>query len=529
MPRSSPQLLPDHLAQGATNTKLWSGALDKFNDPAFYYDPSKAGNLKTIYRFGAVPGNDLSGFWFHWTQEVHCVRGPVKGDTQERTYFTGDGVPQSTDASIATAGGTDYPTNSYDLGVPSPPAGLSVAVSGASGAPEDATNRAYAVTYVSALGEEGPPSPLTGEVQFWEGQTVTLTLIPLGPGGNLNIGTKRIYRTATGASTELDFVVELPVSDSSYIDVVLDSQLGESIQSVFWEAPPSDMVGIGAMANGLMYGFSKNLVCVSEAWLPHAWNPLNQQATNHPIIAGGHFDNTIVALTTKNPYLITGYDPRSLTMQEYDIGQGCVSARSAVNSKYGVAYASPDGLMLVGPGGYKNLTDPFMTKDQWQELTPESILGVVHEDRYFGFYDNGATQGCFLLDPNNLDVGLVYLDIYATGAFSDPMTDKLYLLVNNQIMIWDEGVAAAYLWKSKVFRTGRNSLTACRILADTYTDLVFRLYINGVIHHTETVTSDRPFRMPGGADSILYEFDLVGTDVVNQVALTSTPSELAFV
>ena len=530
MPRSSPQLLPDFLAQNAVNTKLWSGALDKFSAPLFYLDPTKTGNLKTIYRFGAVPGNDQSGFWFHWTQEVHCVRGPVKGDTQEKTYFTGGGAPKKTDSSIATSGGTNYPTNSYLLGVPSPPAGFTVALNGAAGNAEDAVDRAYAVTYVSAWGEEGPPSPLTASVQFWEGQTVTLNTLPTGPSGNYNMATKRIYRTATGSSTELDFVAEMALGTASYVDSILDSQLGETIQSIYWEPPPPDMFGLGAMANGLMYGFSKNLLCISEPWLPHAWNPLNQQATNYPIIAGGHFDNTIVVLTTKNPHLVTGYDPRSLTMQEYDIKQGCVSARSAVSSKYGVSYASPDGLMLIGPAGYKSLTEPFMTKDQWQTLKPDSILGAVHEDRYFGFYDNGTNQGCFLLDPANLDAGMVYLDVYADGVFSDPLTDKLYLLVGDQIVVWDEGIAETFTWKSKVFKLSRPTcMTVGRVLADSYNDLQLRFYVDGQVVHTQAVTDDKTFRMPAGYRERLFEFDLVGTDVVNQVDLAGSPAELPFV
>lgn len=62
-----------------------------------------------------------NGFWFHWTTLVHAVKGPVAGDTTERTYYTGDGVPKVTDSSLATAGGgTAYPNNSYTLGIPAP-------------------------------------------------------------------------------------------------------------------------------------------------------------------------------------------------------------------------------------------------------------------------------------------------------------------------------------------------------------------------------------------------------------------------
>lgn len=66
-----------------------------------------------------------NGYWFHWTAIVNALKGPIAGDTTERTYYTGDGVPKVTDSTIATAGGgTDYPNNSYTLGIPAPAAAI---------------------------------------------------------------------------------------------------------------------------------------------------------------------------------------------------------------------------------------------------------------------------------------------------------------------------------------------------------------------------------------------------------------------
>ena len=51
------------------------------------------------------------------------VSSPIIGDTTERTYFTGDGLPKMTFSPDATSGGgTDYPTVSFTLGIPVPAA-----------------------------------------------------------------------------------------------------------------------------------------------------------------------------------------------------------------------------------------------------------------------------------------------------------------------------------------------------------------------------------------------------------------------
>lgn len=70
-----------------------------------------------------------NGFWFHWLTDVDVVRSPIAGDTTERTYFTGDGAPKMTDSSLATTGGgTDYPTNALNLGIPAPAAAITAAL-----------------------------------------------------------------------------------------------------------------------------------------------------------------------------------------------------------------------------------------------------------------------------------------------------------------------------------------------------------------------------------------------------------------
>ena len=87
--------------------------------------------------------------------------------------------------------------------------------------------RAYVYTWVSAYGEEGPPSPPT-LVNGWSNGTWTIGLytpVPTDMGVNRNLTTLRLYRTVTasGGSTVFYFVADIPLGTTSYTDTVLDN------------------------------------------------------------------------------------------------------------------------------------------------------------------------------------------------------------------------------------------------------------------------------------------------------------------
>jgi hypothetical protein len=521
------------MAAFAGNAKIDSGALVPWDGTAFHSTPTKIGVKKSIYRWGAAHDNPNSGFWFHWTSNVHVVNGAVNQDTIERTYFTGDGVPKMTFAGIATAGGTNYPTNSYTLGVPAPNSGCTAALVGTpdpgADPDTDTVERYYQITYLTAQGEEGPTSIQSNTVSWLPGQTVDLTLIPGAPVGNYNVTHARIYRTASGASgAAMYFVAQVSIGTANYSDAILDSGLGDILESETYYPPPTDMHSIGVLSSGMFYGFSGKDVCVSELYLPHAWTPSNQLTLPDQIIGGGSFGNTIVAVTKKNPFIITGIDPQSVSADEYKINQGCLSNRGCVSSLIGVLYPSPDGLILVGPNGTSNITEPYLTIDQWQWFKPDSILGVMHDGKYFGFYDNGTQQGGFIIDPSGKEPGFMTTSIFATAAYRDPLLDSLFLVVGDDIVKWGKGSPLTATWRSKEFTFGRaKSLTVGRVLASNYASVTAMIYADGVLKHTQIVTDDQPFRFPGGYKARTYQFDIVTTATVHIAEFASTPIELS--
>lgn len=470
-----------------------------------------------------------NGYWFHWLEDVDAARGTVAQDTLERTYFTGVGAPKMTYAGIATAGGgTNYPNNSYTLGIPKPALAPQIALGAGGGCEvEDQITTAYVYTYVSEIGEEGPPSDPSPTVSYCPGQTLNLSGMSTGPGGTFNITHKRIYRTPFGIPT-YQFVAEIPVANSTYADSLLDADLAEDIPSAdpSWDMPPSDMHSIGFLSNGIGYGASKNEVCLTPAFYPHAWPDEYRLALSFPIVGIGAFDTHLVACTVGVPSLITGHDPATMTETKYaDFEQACVSKRGIVGlDGIGVVYPSPDGLVAVGIGGPSLVTREYFTPDEWRALNPETITAFGHDGRYFGF----TPQGGFIFDPREGGAGFIPLDQSCTGGFKDILTDRLYLIVGNFVLEWEGSQESlTYRWKSPLIRTPRPiNFGVGQVFADSYSNITFNLYGDGALRHTQEVLNGRTFPLPAGYLAEHHEIEIEGQDHIREVRVAEVVDDM---
>lgn len=517
VPRCSATLLGATQAQKAHNCNLDSGALRAWKDNQFVVTPSKSGTKLTIYRFGQDV-TDETKYWFHWTTDVDCVRGPIAGDVTERTYFTGDGVPKVTNNDIALAGGTSYPMAAYTLGLPAPATPPSVSASGTAQTGAMTESRAYVYTYVSGWGEESAPS-YAGTVDVQTGQTAVLNTLATVPSGAYNVATKRIYRSVTSSNgaTPYVFVDEIPVGQTNYTDSKTAEQIGpDQLPSLNWDMPPSDLHALTAGTNGVIGGLSGNNVCFCDPFHPHAW-PLDYQlAMSYKGVGLGFFSDTFVALTNGKPYLISGTDPSSMSMQELDIEQACVSKRSIVSVHGGVIYAAPDGLVMVGLGGVDIITKNHFTRIEWQLLNPSSIHAYQFDGKYYGFYDTGTVQGGFIFDP--VAGTLTYLDFYATAGYTDPIRGQLYLQVGNDIVRFNgSATALTYTWRSKIFPVPQPmNMAAALVDAESY-PVTFKLYTDGQLKYTYSVPSNEPFPLPSGYLAKFFEMELSGSTAVRAV------------
>jgi hypothetical protein len=391
--------------------------------------------------------------------------------------------------------------------------------------------RTYVYTYVTAYGEEGPPSAASASASIDATQSVTVSLPGGAPAGAYNITIKRLYRSSTAANgqTQFQYVAEVPVATTSYTDAVKQANLGEVLPSEDWTAPPDGLKGLRMMANGVAVGFVGNSVWMSEPNLPHAWP--HSYSVPDEIVGIGTFGQAVVVLTRSVPYLIEGIDPAAMATRKLELKQACSSKRSIVEAGDGVVYASPDGLVSIGAGGITVLTKTLFSREQWLNYSPSTMQVYLHNGRYHVFYtDAQSVRGLMILDFSGQGAVLTLSDlpktVAVTAGYQDASTDTLYLAQGGNIVRFDAGTSATYTWRSKVFRLPHHAnFTLAQVRALAY-PVTFKAYADGVLKVTQTVSSDEFFRLPGGFKAVDWVFEVSGTNEVTEINVCTSVSEL---
>ena len=528
-PMTPPRYLGNEAAQTALNCPVWKGSLQPIKG-AQALTPSpltKSGNIKSIYRFDQSQTNQLN-YWFHWTTDVDVVQGFIAGDTTERTYYTGDGNPKVTNATMAlTGGGNLYPIASYDIGVPKPTGTFTTAKTGTANANTTAETRVYTFTYVNSFGEESTPyaetdmSPSTEDV--YPGESVVVTM-PTGTINNVNVTKKRIYRSASGtANTSYFFVAEVTLATATYTDSLDGDDLNEELPSLTWVQPPTTLKGLVGMPNGVMAGFSGNDVYFSEPFRPFAWPTQYVQTVGYPVVGLGVIDTTVVVLTKGRPYFIQGSHPDSSVMVEADVNQACISKRSIVSMNNNVFFASPDGIVALSPGGSSVVTQSLFDKETWQAQSPDDLVACMYETQYVGFFDTTSGNGGFVYDMKQKTWN--FHNVYVTGAYNDLKNDALYIIQNNELSKWDSGTDLTYTWKSKKYTFPEPKAFSCyRVEAEAY-PVTMKIYKDSSAIVNLSVTDGSLRRLHPGLGTT-WEFQLEGDKEVYNVQLAQTPQEL---
>lgn len=412
-------------------------------------------------------------------------------------------------------------------GLPPTPAGAAPSANATIPAKEVPESRTYVYTYVTAYGEEGPPSDASAVIDLDPTQAATITLAG-PPGGNYNITLKRIYRSSTvGSRAQFQFVAEIPVATTSYEDSIDQAELGEVLPTDNWIAPPAGLKGLRMMANGAAVGFVGRTIYFSEPNLPHAWP--HHYTIDHDIVGIGVFGQTVAVMTNAFPFLLQGADPAAMTPTKIEVAQACVSKRSIIETGDGVVYASPDGLVSLG-AGLNVITQGLISADQWQAYVPSSMECHVYNRRIHCFYNTGSVRGTLIFDMTGQGAAMTTSNIAANAAvnaaYFDPRSDTLYLAQSGNIVRMDKGSALTATWRSKLYRLpSQQNLGVGQVRAAAY-PVTLRIYGDGVLKHTQTVTSDDHFTLPGGFRALDWEFEIDTTSEVSEVVLATSASEL---
>lgn len=459
-PGVSPRLLADQFAQIAENVDFSSGRLTPITTDVDTFT-LQSGLRRSIYFY-----RDTN--WLEWDQDgVKAVPGPIPGDTLARLYWTGQNYPRMGTVSTIVAGGAGYPANSYRLGVPAPANAPTTSKSGTVNPDQTPDDVSYVYTFVTAFGEEGPPSPPSTQFERTDTETVVITM-PSGdlPTGNYNFGTgayKRIYRSNTGSnSSAFQFLAQVAIATTTYSDTTPSAGLGEVLPSASWIGPPDDnaslypdgpMKGLIAVANGVFAGFTGKRLCLSEPFLPHAW-PVDYRITlEETIVAIGAVANGIIALTNGTPYFVTGTDPSAMTAIRVDLPQACVNTNSVVDMGSYLLYAGPDGLCAVSGSEGRVVTEGLITAKQWNaDFNPTGFRAFRYENTYVAFWSVGGVNKGFVFDPRAEEAAISNITSVGEvrGGYMNPKDGELYLIVANKIQKYRGGTSKRTLtWKSK--------------------------------------------------------------------------------
>lgn len=520
-PRIEPFLLPDNNSVLAKDCHFDTGVISPLLDDAltaitFPITP------KTIFHY-------RDDFWFAWESDVDVIRSPVAQDDYGRVYYTDGVYPKVTMSSIAT-GGAIRPTAYYRLGVPAPSSVITIsAITPPSGATDststDDETRYYIQTFVTATGEEGPPSSASAEVTITiPDSSVTLSL-PAAQANNNNITRRRIYRSATSdASSGWYEVVELPIATTSYVDSLTSDQLGAALATEDYLPPPDDMMGLCLMANGISAGFSGNTVLFSGAYLPYAWPDANKLTTEDDVVSICPVGTSLVVGTKGYPYVMTGVSPSSITAQKLNVQQACISKRSMVSVDGVVLYASPDGLVGVTESGASVATDKIISREQWQAMSPSTLRAWSYEGKYIGLTD---TTG-FIYDPQTGDFR--ELSNRWDAAYNDMTADALYLTKGTSLYSWRSSNESnvQFYWRSKEFiEPEGSSFSCCRIVADDITKIGMRLLLDGaqVLEVVEGNIPSVAFRLPA-LRGYRWQIEVYGNSKVSRITLATSMQEL---
>lgn len=445
--------------------------------------------------------------------------------------------------------------------------------------------RAYVYTWVSAYGEESAPSPAT----LYNGWTSDPWVLKLTPPDasittNRNLATTRIYRTVTsvGGPTTYFFVAEVAIATTSYIDSATSDVISQNLllQSSLWTPPPSDLVGMSLLPNGIIAGWRANEIWFCEPYRPHAWPVSYVVPVEYPIIGFGVIGQSLIVCTTGNPYTVSGINPASMSVSRIASYEPCLSRGSIVSSAAGVAYASANGVAVAVPGEVQVVTLQVIARDQWMDfvtwLNVPSLRAVALNGGYYCWgstragcftataFDNssflladysgaykgafidisnrqvGATPGAFV-DPSASRVGYTTLTsvVPMSNVFSDHWTGEPFLIYNSAVYWLDLSEAAtpgSFKWRSKTLNApDARNFAAMRIYFGSLPGIqppqgsvtTARVYADGRLVWTRPLlTSGEICKLPSGFRATYWEIEIEGQVSLKSIEFATTAKEL---
>ena len=527
-PKYNEEQLADGYSVTSTNTRVGRGILEPFRSPSDLIGGDLLGNtgIKSLFKYNAG--------WMAWTAKgVKAVKAPLKNDPYDQVVMTGYGsYPQITSNTDGSTSGSS--PIAHRLGVPAPTkitmgGGYVREVEVDEGDPQPSDDEfdiyytSYVVVYVDAWGRVGPASVPSSETEIKEHDGLNLVIrtviLPLPPSRLLktdsNRGTSAFYRVyranyAANGSGVYQFLTDVPIGDSSFIDSVSSDSLGEAIATADWVGPPDDdaslypngaLQNIVSVAGSFLAGHTQRAICFSEPDAMHAWPVSYYQVVPENIVVTVPMGSALVALTDNFPYVFNGVHPESMSPTRLADPIPCSAAAAAVELNDSVYFANEFGLFRLQGYSAQNVSKSFMTEKEWRALEPNSMSFSTYDGRLVIASEEAGL--CYMFDPANPADGLRVLDIDPQAIVQLETTNDLAYVerYSSKIVSFDTGSSYTSMsWKSKVYTFNSPVLFSVgKVEANTYPiNVTFvRESLNGVEEkYTKTVQSPDFFYLP---------------------------------
>ena len=309
--------------------------------------------------------------------------------------------------------------------------------------------RAYLYTWVSAYGEEGPPSAAT-LFTGWSNGNWTITAPDAARGRSFgdilrNLAVLRLYRTVTavGGSSVYFWVADISLGSTdpdavqtiaaaplipaaftnglqssmptgvnppaaTYVDTNPDNLVALTVQmpSTVWFPPPGNLQGLVSLPNGMMAGWIGNSIWFCEPYQSHAWPPGYVLTVDFPIVGLGVSTGSLIVCTGARPYVINGVSPGNMSMFKCSKAEPCLSRGSILDGAYAVAYMSPNGLIEVTSSGQvSNTTQLWITRERWENLTPSAYARAISLASCYVCFGSTSPLGVVPADNSQAQTG----------------------------------------------------------------------------------------------------------------------------
>ena len=388
-------------------------------------------------------------------------------------------------------------------------------------------DRTYIYTYVTAVGEEGPPSTATALATVSPVENCLVSGLPASVSGNYNVTLLRLYRTVTATEgTQYRFIADIPIGTTSYLDEMTDADTGEECPSTLWLAPKEDLAGLCSMPGSFLAGFTGKTVWFSEPNQPHAWPEEYGLSVEHDIVAVAPSSAGLVVLTTGVQYLAVGDSPGAMTPVQIDTTQSCVAKRGVKtigDMRRSVLYPSPDGMVVVDGTQAELVTETVYTREQWQALTPANFTAIVHDGRYYAFR---GTSDTLIFDIGEAQQLFTTTTQGATAGYCGQEDDKMYIVEGTALKEWEGGTTyMTARWRTKDIVMARPySFSVARVQAASYeTEGVrLKLYANGTLVYSIVVRDDKAFRIKRLRDEKVWSAEVLTEHEVFDIMLSTS-------